>query len=43
MITATLSNCSATYNGITAYTVYIGSGNSLTLVYSGVIGSFIAF
>lgn len=44
MITATLSNCSALYNGnASASTVYIGSGNSLTLVYSGFTGSFIAF
>ena len=44
MITATLSNCTTLYNGnATASTVYIGSGNSLTLVYSGSGVSFIAF
>jgi hypothetical protein len=44
MITATLSNCSASYNGNSiAGTVYIGSGNSLTLVYSGFSTSFIVF
>jgi hypothetical protein len=43
LITATLSNCTATYNGsASAGTVSIGSGNSLTLVYSSGT-SFIAF
>ena len=43
MITATLSNCTAVYNGsASAGTVYIGSGNSLTLVSTGNT-SFIAF
>jgi len=44
MITAVLSNCTTLYNGnAAASTVYIGSGNSLTLVYSGSLTSFIAF
>jgi hypothetical protein len=44
MITANLSNCTALYNNnAAASTVYIGSGNSLTLVYSGFSASFIAF
>jgi hypothetical protein len=43
-ITATLSNCTTLYNGnASASTVYIGSGNSLTLVHSGFATSFIAF
>jgi len=43
-ITAVLSNCTTLYNGnAAASTVYIGSGNSLTLVYSGSLTSFIAF
>jgi len=44
MITATLSNCTAAYNGLSSATVvYIAVNTSLTLVHSGFATSFIAF